>query len=58
MICMMITHSMERYYADLLERKIISRERLLSFIQERENCTLEDAEEIQYGVLCLIGDEL
>ena len=47
----MITEAMEKYYADLLKRDVISKERLLDFIIERENCSFEDAEEIEYGAL-------
>ena len=52
---MLITEAMERYYADLLERNVISMERLLIFIQEREDCTLEEAKEMEYCVLCFLG---
>lgn len=55
---MMITRTMEEYYADLLKRNVISRERLLSFIQEREDCSFEEAREIKYCVLCFLNEEL
>lgn len=48
---MMITKTMEEYYADLLKRDVISKEQLLNFIIEREGCSLEDAEDIEYGAL-------
>lgn len=48
---MMITKTMEEYYADCLKRNVISKERLLNFIIKREGCSLEDAEDIEYGAL-------
>lgn len=48
---MMITETMEKYYADLLKRNVVSKERILSFIIEREGCSLEDAEDIEYGAI-------
>ena len=48
---MFIGECLIRDLADLVKRNIVSRDRLLNFIIEREGCTKEEAEEIQIDVL-------
>ena len=55
---MMITETMEKYYADLLKRNVISEERLLSFILEREDCSFDEAREIKYAALYISNEEV
>lgn len=55
---MMITNSMIRYYADCLKSNVIDRKRLILFIMTREDCTFDEARDIKYDVLCLLGEEL
>lgn len=53
---MYIGECLIRDLADLVKRNIVSEDRLLNFIIERENCSIEDAKEIQIEVLESLED--
>ena len=45
-----------RDYVNCIKDGVITKEKLLDFIIERENCSIEDAEEIQVEVLESLED--
>ena len=55
---MMITDSMIRFYADFFSKGTVDRNGLIDFIILRENCSFDIAEQIEYDVLCFLGEEI